>query len=178
MYRLTVLKLATLALLALTACGAPKPEIRQAYRNQGQPIYSNAVLDPARLQGDWHQVASFAASPGGCKPGGVRIGAPQGASIPLQADLCLGGARQRFAGQAALPVPGRLIPETATPQGITQPWWIIWADVDLRTLVIGTPTGEMGFILERSGRLPADRLTAAREILDWNGYDLGRLQLF
>ena len=49
---------------------------------------------------------------------------------------------------------------------------------NLRTLVIGTPSGEMGFILNRDGRLPADRLAAAREILEWNGYDLERLQTF
>ena len=48
----------------------------------------------------------------------------------------------------------------------------------MRTLVIGTPSGEMGFILNRDGRLPADRLAAAREILEWNGYDLERLQTF
>lgn len=166
------------ALLALTACSAPKPETRSTYRNQGQPIYSNAVLDPASLQGDWRQVAAFASAPGGCKPGYVRIGAPQGAAIPVQADLCLGGKRQSYAGLAGLPVPGRLIPQEAAPQGITQPWWIVWADVNMRTLVIGTPMGEMGFILERSGHLPADRLAAAREILEWNGYDLTRLQMF
>jgi apolipoprotein D and lipocalin family protein len=31
-------------------------------------------------------------------------------------------------------------------------------------------------ILNRSGDLPADRLKAAREVLEWNGYDLGRMR--
>ena len=169
---------AVLLALLLAACAARTPETRSTYRQQDQQIYSNAVLDPARLQGDWQQVAAFAAAPGGCAPGRVRIGAPSGGAIPLQADLCLGGTRQGFAGQAALPVPGRMIPQASEVRGITQPWWIIWADVDMRTLVIGTPTGEMGFILNRGGALPQDRLSAAREILEWNGYDLNRLQLF
>jgi len=165
-------------IVLLAACGRPAPETRTTWRDREKPIYSNAVLDPAGLAGDWRQVAAFAAAPGGCAAGAVRIGVPQGGAVPLIADLCLGRTRQQFQGLAALPAPGRLVPQAENAQGITQPWWILWADTDLRTLVIGTPTGEMGFILNRGGALPGDRLIAAREILDWNGYDLTRLQLF
>lgn len=166
------------ALLLLAACADRAPDQRSTYRDRGTQIYSNAVLDPARLGGAWQQVASFAAKPGGCAPGAVQFGDVQGGTIPLDATLCLGGKMQRFAGAAQLDGPGRLQPLGTEARGIGQPWWIIWADVDMRTLVIGTPSGEMGFILNRGGPLPADRLTAAREILDWNGYDLTRLKLF
>lgn len=174
MYRLIF---ATLLLLA--ACGGGRePDRRITFRDRAVPIYSNAVMTMGQLQGDWQQVAAFTAGRGGCAPGQVRFGAPQGAAIPLQADLCLNGAPARVAGLAQAPVPGRLIPPGAEGPGIGQPWWVLWADVDLRTLVIGTPSGEMGFILNRGGPLPQDRLVAAREILEWNGYDLNRLQLF
>ena len=53
-----------------------------------------------------------------------------------------------------------------------------FVELDLRTLVIGTPDGSFGFILNRGGPLPSDRLAAAREILDWNGYDTRNLALF
>ena len=177
MYRLILLAAAA-ALLA--ACVQQTPARGPSWRNTGTEIYSNAVLDMAGLKGEWQQVATFAETPetSGCKPGKVRFGVPQGGAVPVQADLCLNGARQTYAGQAALPVPGRMIPAAAGTGSIGQPWWIIWADVNLRTLVIGTPSGEMGFILNRGGDLPADRLTAAREILDWNGYDLDHLQVF
>ena len=46
---------------------------------------------------------------------------------------------------------------------------MIWVDVGYRTLAIATPSGRFGIILDR-GALPADRLAAAREIFDFNGY--------
>ena len=57
-----------------------------------------------------------------------------------------------------------------------QPWWVLWADTDYRTLVIGTPSGAFGFVLNRGGLLPEDRLRSAREVLAWNRYDLALLR--
>ena len=56
-------------------------------------------------------------------------------------------------------------------------WWVIWADYDYRTLAIATPDGRFGFVLDR-GAIPSDRLTAAAEIFDFNGYDKARLRPF
>ena len=61
--------------------------------------------------------------------------------------------------------------------GQPAPWWVLWADVDYRTLVIGSPDGRVGFMINRGG-FPADRIIAAREILDFNGYDLKRLVIY
>jgi apolipoprotein D and lipocalin family protein len=49
-------------------------------------------------------------------------------------------------------------------------WWVLWADGDYRTLVIGTPSGRFGFVLNRESLLPADRLRAVRDIVRFNGY--------
>lgn len=172
------------ALLLLAACSAPeRASAPQTYRNRGVEIYSNAVLDPARLAGDWAQVAAFGPVQGGagggdCRPDGVRFGTPAGGAVPLTARLCLGGQMQRLSGPAVLVGPGRLQPADRQAGTIGEPWWVLWADVDDRTLVIGTPSGAMGFILNRGGPLPPDRLAAAREILEWNGYDLRMLQIF
>ena len=175
MHRLKLIPL----FLVLAACLQRTPEPTDLnFRDLGTPIYSNAVMKPDALEGDWTQVAAFTAQPGGCKPGKVRFGAPEGGAVPVRADLCLSGKRQGYDGRAALPAPGRLILEGAGTTALAAPWWVIWADVDMRTLVIGTPSGAMGFILNRGGPLPADRLKAAREILEWNGYDLERLQVF
>ncbi|MFZ1481687.1 MAG: lipocalin, partial [Paracoccaceae bacterium] len=56
-------------------------------------------------------------------------------------------------------------------------WWVIWVDSGYRTLAIATPDGSFGFVLDR-GRIGADRLAAAAEVFDFNGYVRGRLQPF
>jgi apolipoprotein D and lipocalin family protein len=78
----------------------------------------------------------------------------------------------RLAGPLAAAGPGRF---AAAGQ---QEWWVIWVDTDYRTLAIGTPNGTFGFVLNRGGAVPPDRLRAAREIFDFNGYDVTRLQMF
>lgn len=133
-------------------------------------MYSNAVLDPSRLVGRWVQVADFATASNACKPGGVEISRAQGLQVAYR--LCLSGAQVQGAGVMQPDGPGRFV-----VPGQPGPWWVLWADADYRTLVIGTPNGRLGFILNRDGALPADRLAAAREILDWNGYDLTRLRM-
>jgi len=53
---------------------------------------------------------------------------------------------------------------------------VLWVDEGYRTAVVGAPNGRSGWILNRDPQIPADRLAAAREILDFNGYDLSRLE--
>ncbi|WP_022702670.1 lipocalin family protein [Pseudorhodobacter ferrugineus] len=163
MYRLIVLVL-------LAGCVAKAPATVAGFRDPAKQIYSNAVLENDKLVGRWAQVAEFApiAAPE-CKLGGAEIGRGA-AGLTLVAQLCLGGERVAFSGPLAGAGPGRFTP----PKG--EAWWVLWADVGYRTLVIGTPSGRFGFILNRGGDLPADRMRAAREVLDWNGYTLARLR--
>jgi apolipoprotein D and lipocalin family protein len=57
-------------------------------------------------------------------------------------------------------------------------WWVLWADADYRTLVIGTPSGRFGFVLNRDPALPPDRLQAVRDILRFNGYQTENMAIF
>ncbi|WP_101341277.1 lipocalin family protein [Cereibacter azotoformans] len=164
------LRLLPLLLLAACASRAPEPPA-VTFRNTAQPIWSNAVFEPARIAGEWREVAAFA-PPGACRPGGASI-QPAAGGLEIRGRLCLGGRETALAGPLDVTGPGRLL-----PAGGTEPWWVLWVDTDYRTLAIGTPSGRFGFVLNRGGPLPPDRLTAAREILEWNGYDLGRLALF
>lgn len=164
MYRL-------IALLLLAACAAPQKTVTMGrYRAADAPIYSNAVLEAPRLAGSWQQVATFGAA-GSCKPGSAEITqAASGLNIVYR--LCQSGNDMQGAGAMQPIGPGRFqVP------GQPSPWWILWADVDYRTLVIGSPDGRVGFIINRGG-FPADRINAAREILDFNGYDLTRLVVY
>lgn len=159
-----------LLVMACTATVPPSPT--KAVRDTATPIYSNAQLDPSRMVGRWVQVADFAPKGSRCAPGGVDI-SPAEAALKVVYRLCQSGRDIRGAGAMQPAGPGRF----AVPNQ-PGPWWVLWADVDYRTLVIGTPSGQLGFILNRDGALPADRLAAAREILDWNGYDVTRLRVY
>jgi apolipoprotein D and lipocalin family protein len=82
--------------------------------------------------------------------------------LRLSGSLCLSGRTETVSGTAPLVGPGRL-------RVNGEEWWVIWVDVGYRTLAIGTPSGRFGIILDR-GAIPGDRLEAAREIFDFNGY--------
>ena len=89
-----------------------------------------------------------------------------------QFDLCLPDGQKQGRGAMAATMPGRF-----DLQGIG-PLWVLWADADNRTVVLGAPSGAYGFILNRDAKLPADRLTAARDILAFNGYDVTSLSIY
>lgn len=167
MYRL----IAVLLALALAGCAARAPAPQAGFRKAGAPIYSIAGFDPARLPGRWAEVASFAPAGTRCRPGGVEI-TPGAAGLTASGRLCRAGAEVTRQGALTPTGPGRL-----TLAGEAEPLWVIWVDTDYRTLVIGTPSGRFGHILNRGGALAPDRMAAAREILDWNGYDVTQLRL-
>lgn len=158
----------TLTFLLLAACAPPDLPVTAQFRAPDAPIYSSAVLEGARLSGHWVQVAGFA--PGGqaaCGPGIVDIAAGR-----LAWDLCLGDGRHAGAGPLRPGKPGRF-----GVQGM-EDWWVLWADGDYRTLVIGTPSGQFGFVLNRDSTVPADRMDAVRDILTFNGYRVAEMVVF
>lgn len=151
-------------LLVLAACGAA-PKVA-GYRDPSAPIYSNAVLQVADYAGEWQQAADFSTTT--CLPGTVTMqSTPTGMNIVGK--LCLSGVFTDVSGAYAAIGPGRL------QRAEDAPWWVIWADTNLRTLAIGTPDGRFGFILNKGTTLPQDRLKAAREVFDFNGYSLARM---
>lgn len=156
-------------LLGLMLAGCASAPQTAAIRTAGAPIYSNASFDLARLRGDWRQVATVAASNEGCEAGRASfVDGAQG--LTGQAHICVGGRMRDWSGPVRGVGPGRFT------LGGEEPWWVLWDDVDNRTLVIGTPSGAFGFVLDRKGDIPPDRVAAAREIFDFNGYDLAQFR--
>lgn len=165
-------RLSALALCLLAACAPAAPPASGSYRDSRTPIYSIAAFDPQRLPGRWIQAAAFGPETENCRPGGLQVDRTA-VGLTAAMRLCLSGAQVARSGALTPTGPGRL-----ALAGEAEPWWVIWVDTDYRTLVIGTPSGRFGFILNRGGELPPDRLRAAREILEWNGYDLSRLRVY
>lgn len=154
------LLLAAFLLAACTPRPAPKP---QSFRDPARQVYSIAGLQPGRIQGEWQQMAGFGTA---CHGGSMAIG-------PVtQYALCLPQGVKIGQGEMRSSVPGRFdLP------GIGD-FWVLWADADNRTMVIGTPSGRYGMILNRGSSLPPDRLKAARDILQFNGYDVSQLRVY
>ena len=149
------------ALLALAAC-APAPQKVAGFRDPAAPIWSAAAFAPERAAGDWRQVAAHAQRPGGCAAGAVRL-TPAPGGLSIDGTLCLNGKAEPVNALARPAGPGRL---TLAGQ---EDWWILWVDEGYRTLAIGTPSGRFGLVLDR-GAIAPDRLAAAREVFDFNGY--------
>lgn len=150
-------------LLVLAGCAAPPPAA--GLRDAGVPLRSLAAYDLNRLAGDWQQVAHLApaASPG-CGAGGLRV-AP---GLGMAGQLCLAGRPVALSGAAQATGPGRF-------RLAGRAFWVLWADEGNRTLVLGDPGGGFAVVLDR-GRISADRLAAAREVLDFNGFNTALLR--
>ena len=113
------------------------------------PVASQADVTAARLQGDWIVVQGA-----GIAPGTVVRGTADGLTVQ--------------GVEYILTAPGRL----SNADGRL---WVHWLDIGDRTAAVGDPDGGRVWIMDREAGSSPDRLRAAREILDWYGYDLRRL---
>ena len=157
--------------LMLAACAAPPVAVpAPIWRDLSQPIGSTTRGGPLDISGDWVVAAAY--------PGGPAV---PGGTVALRLDAA-GDGVWAFSGApaaAAIPVPvtqvgpGRYRAQPGP--GLAVEFWVIWVDDDFRTAVIGTPDGAFGWVMDRPGQASADRARAAREILDFSGYDLGAL---
>ncbi|WP_138422650.1 lipocalin [Maritimibacter alexandrii] len=141
------------ALLALSACGTPAPE--------GPRMTSVVGYDAARFMGQWVEVAAVGRAPGGTWSIHDREGATFFAALPGAENVVTftdrGNGRLEFAGA-------------------TGTLFVLWADADDRTVVLGRPDHSFGAILNKGADISPDRLKAARDVMEWNGYDLGSLR--
>lgn len=148
-------------LAALSVLAACTPQ-QGVYRDLSAPIAATTRFEPHRLAGDWWVRSEFSEMPVAARQvsydllggSGFAIG-PKGG--PLTRHDLTEGARWKASG--------------AQPE-----IWLLWVDADYRTAAIGTPDGTIGMILDRSATGGSDRITAARDVLDWFGYDMTKLQ--
>ncbi|MCR8723668.1 lipocalin family protein [Frigidibacter sp. ROC022] len=152
-----------MALLLVSACGFPGNGPHGSPRDPDVPISSIALFEQSRLEGDWREVAGYprgsaAAGVYRITSGGAAISGP-GRYLPVR-----GRAPLRRVGPGRLEVGREVL-------------WVLWVDADYRTLVLGSPDGQIGAVLNRGGPISSDRLEAARRVLDFNGYDLSRLEV-
>jgi len=164
---------ALLALGATLAGCASLPLGRSLFRQPNDPIWSNAVVTPKELSGQWVQALDFA-SPKQvpCAQGQLSL-TPEGSALRASGEICVAGKPTPISGLLTPSGQGRFKTDDGFGQAGGE-WWVLWVDTNNRTLLIGTPGGQFGLGFDRKGALPADRREAAVEILSWNGYDLSQ----
>ena len=163
------MKRALLALVLLAGCGAQIPDTAQGLRDSKALIGATSRYDAARFMGPWlvrdsfgdgvEQVALVETTQGPAFQMCTQVGCGDGGTLWL--------AQQQGQGRYAL----------SLSDGSTRALWVLWVDEGFRTAVVGNPAGDLGWILDRSASGGADRIAAAREILDFNGYDTDQLRI-
>ena len=175
---------ALLAVVALAGCAAlPGEEVGglfEVYRDTDVPIASKALFEPERYLGTWYEVARYPVPfEAGCVGVTAEYAAIDAGTISVE-NICRnpdGSVKSVIEGTAEIVGPGRLaVSFPSVPFGAAD-YWVLWTDESYRTAVVGAPNGRSGWILNRDPVIPEDRLKAAKEVLDFNGYDLERLMM-
>jgi len=169
--------LAPLMMLALAACN-PVDTIVPSYRDTSVPITTKALFSPERYAGTWFEIARFPVSfQKGCTNTTATYALRDTGDLAVLNRCLVDGVEKQIEGTASITGPGRLEVLFQGVPFVKAPYWVLWVDEDYQTAVVGVPSGRAGWILNRTPTLRADRLQAAREILDFNGYDLSQLEM-
>jgi apolipoprotein D and lipocalin family protein len=85
------------------------------------------------------------------------------------------GVIRQIEGVAEIVAPGQL---QVRLQGVPFPakYWVLDISRDGRTLIVGTPARQGGWVLRRDPKVTPEQLFAAREVFERNGYDVAALQ--
>lgn len=160
------------ALTLLSACG---DRTRDAgFRDSAQPLTVTTRADFSALSGAWFVRAHF---PDARDLAMVTFLTAEngGLAVEYGTDTCAAnGACPSATRRAPLT---RLGPRRVREVETGRELWLVWIDEGLRTAAIGTPDGSFAWILDRARGGGTDRINAAREVLDFNGYDVSQLSL-
>lgn len=171
--------LLAVALVALGACAAQAPVPEGAgpgYRDQSALIGVTSRYDARKFAGVWYVRAGFDPSLG--RMAFRFTDTPKGPVMRLGVFVCdPAGICGDFAEDLPVQRLGKGRYRVTMPNGVVRDFWVLWVDEGFRTAVLGNETGDFGWIVDRSTKGGADRITAAREILDFNGYDVGQLKV-
>lgn len=160
------------AALGLAACAVPV----ESYRDTSVTIASAAAFDPARYAGRWYEIARFPVPfQAGCEDTVAEYAPQEDGTLGVLNGCLVNGSPRRIEGHARVTGPGRLEVSFDSLPFLSAPYWVLWVSEDYGSAVVGVPSGRAGWILNREPVMSPDRLEAARQVLDFNGYDVSRL---
>ena len=152
--------LVVLSLTGLLACSSEEGP----YRDQSAPIGATTRFTPQEFAGNWVIAASFQ----------QRRKAPVAVTYSEDAQRLAVTSDElaEVAGFYRQGVAGELIPFSDEQETLV----VMWVDAEFRTAVVGTESGSIGVVLDREGDVPNDRAKAARNILEFYGWDTSQLK--
>ena len=145
------------ALLLVAACVQTPPVLEPQtipLRNPTVPIGAILRFDPAKFDGNW----SVHSSAGG--EWALTTFTVSGRSTEWREPAQSATLTQRATG----------IFRMKYGDGTQRNLWVIWTDPDHQTVALGDPDGGFGFIANKVGKFRIDQITAAAQILEFNGY--------
>ncbi|MBD3662490.1 lipocalin family protein [Sulfitobacter sp. TSTF-M16] len=165
-------------ILALAACDARRDTAQSgaSYRDQDVLIGVTSRYDEARFLGQWYMRAALPANERiervrfenratGLQMQMAQYGCDPGGTCGTISDTLK--VEREGVGRYAIDM----------ADGTTRTLWVLWVDESFRTALVGNPEGAFAWILDRQPTGGADRIAAAREILDFNGYDVSQLRM-
>lgn len=168
-----------LGALVLGACAATPPASVPAgpsYRDTSALIGVTSRFDAEKFGGVWYIRAGFDPALG--RMAFRMIDTPKGQVMRLGAFVCdPAGICGDFSEDMPVKRLGKGRFSVTMPNGQNREFWVLWVDEGFRTAVLGNKSGEFGWIVDRSTKGGADRLKAASEILDFNGYNVSLLRV-
>ena len=166
------------ALLALGACAAEVPSSvpsGPSFRDQSAPIGVTSRFNAKDFEGLWYVRAGFDPDIG--RMALRMMETPAGRVMRLGVFVCdAAGVCGDFAEDLPVKTLGKGRFSVTMPDGQDREMWVLWVDEGFRTAVLGNKVGDFGWIIDRSTTGGADRIKAAREILDFNGYAVQMLR--
>lgn len=166
---------AILAVTALLAACAGSPE-GSGFRDTSQPLSVTTRGGAAEMHGQWFVRAHY---PGEENLARVRFltGTQSATGIELVRQGCRANGDCDVEGELweTKPLGLNRWRITSPHRSEARELWVIWVDEGFRTAAIGAPDGSYGWILDRAANGGEDRIFAAQEILDFNGYDTSAL---
>ena len=169
-----------LVLVFLVACTAEQPVLTQGavFRDPSVQIASQTNVTVDRMAGNWIIRQRFANQSGPL--GAVTFSTLPNGALQIEQTLQTCDVDSCDSIQniflIELTGPGRWMAVDAPILFPREELWVMWMDFDSRTAAIGTPSGEFGWIMDKNPKGGGDRITAARDIMDWFGYDVSQLQ--
>ncbi|MDA5094109.1 lipocalin family protein [Aliiroseovarius sp. KMU-50] len=169
--RMILSGMAGLATTGLTACVGGSAGV-EFHRNLNVRISSTTRYEAARFAGQWFFRGEFV-HPGEAPQRGSLDFRPNAGKI-AQIALYAANGRVTDIYDVDQPQPGRF---TLGKKPYQTEYWVLWVDEGYRTAAIGTPSGSFGWIIDRARKGGEDRIQAAKDVFEFNGYNLARLMM-